>query len=176
MLIALHRLKQLGKQKVTKNWLQMSNQSETETDRLDLVLMCWDWCHHEYYRVSGVMICVLWREVLWILLLSLLVSFWLPAVNQIRTNLKTPNHDSLIVEKNKRKCSECSERIFLSNHDSGCSCFFKQKFACTNCQIFMTYKILILKSYSYSMMRVTRQWSEQQNRYNRLYSFCWNYP
>ena len=40
MLIALHRLKQLGKQKVTKNWLQMSNQSETETDRLDLVLMC----------------------------------------------------------------------------------------------------------------------------------------
>ena len=60
MLIALHRLKQLGKQKVTKNWLQMSNQSETETDRLDLVLMCLRMlCHHEYYRVSGVMICVL---------------------------------------------------------------------------------------------------------------------
>ena len=33
MLIALHRLKQLGKQKLTKIWLQMSNQSETQTGR-----------------------------------------------------------------------------------------------------------------------------------------------
>lgn len=33
MLIALHRLKQLGKQKLAKIWLQMSNQSETQTGR-----------------------------------------------------------------------------------------------------------------------------------------------
>ena len=107
MLIALHRLKQLGKQKLAKIWLQMSNQSETQTGRTpESWCRCFSVLTHfvmmNTSRDSSVMFCpcVLWSDLLWLLLLSLLVSFWLPAVNQILTNLKTTNYDSLV--KNKR--------------------------------------------------------------------------
>ena len=41
MLIALHHLKQFGKQKLTKIWLQMSNQSvETDSDWLKSPCRC----------------------------------------------------------------------------------------------------------------------------------------
>ena len=107
---------------------------------------------------------VLWSDLLWISLLSLLVSFWLPAVNQIITNLKTTNYDSLVENKRTDK-SLYFPRKFINP-------FSWSRFACTNCQIFMTSKILMLNN-TYGS---DRHWSAQQNRDKTGYSFCWNSP
>ena len=104
---------------------------------------------------------VLWSDLLWISLLSLLVSFWLPAVNQIITNLKTTNYDSLVENKRTDK-SLYFPRKFINP-------FSWSRFACTNCQIFMTSKILMLNN-TYGS---DRHWSAQQNRSENLYSFYW---